>query len=225
MRRLGGPQTSSIVHRFAAVVMLTSILIYLVHIAVRAVARREKGLFWGPNTLIPQWRDLKDMVANVRWFLFLGKKPRYDRWTYWEKFDFWSVFWGIAIIGATGLILWFPVIATRVLPGWSANVAVIVHGHEALLAVGFIFSAHMFHSNLRPEKFPLDPLFATGRISEEEFLNERPDEYERAKAEGRLDDLYVEAPTSATRRFAYIYGAFALLSGLLFLYLMIQSAF
>jgi hypothetical protein len=44
----------------------------------------------------------------LRWFLFRGAKPTFEQWTYWEKFDFPAVFWGMFAIGGSGLLLWLP---------------------------------------------------------------------------------------------------------------------
>ena len=112
-----------------------------------------------------------------KWFFGRGPRPQFDRYTYWEKFDYWGVFWGMAIIGGSGLMLWFPTFFSRFLPGWLLNVATIVHGEEALLAVGFIFTIHFFHGHLRPEKFPMDMVIFTGQIPEHELKGERPIEY------------------------------------------------
>jgi cytochrome b subunit of formate dehydrogenase len=83
-------------------------------------------------------RDLTEFVGTLKWFVGRGKRPAYGRWTYWKKFDYFAVFWGIAVIGSTGLTLWFPVFFTRFLPGWLLNVTTIIHSDEALLATGFI---------------------------------------------------------------------------------------
>ena len=93
-------------------------------------------------------------------------------------------FWGMGIIGGSGLMLWFPVAFSRIVPGWVYNVALLVHGEEALLAVGFIFTIHFFNGHLRPEKFPMDMVIFTGRISEHEMKEERPAEYARQAAAG-----------------------------------------
>jgi len=220
MLRLGGAEAAGWVHRVSAIVMLSAIAVYLVHIAIRFFVRREKGLFTGHNTLLPRWKDVTDLLGNMRWFLFLGKQPRFDRWCYWEKFDFWAVFWGIAIIGASGLVLWFPVAATKLMPGWLINVANIVHGGEALLAVAFIFTFHVFHANLRPDKFPIDPLFLTGRMDESEMKHDRPMEYDRMVADGTLDDIVDEPPLLATTRFAYLLGGVIMISGIILVILM-----
>jgi transposase len=211
------------VHRVSALAMLGCIAVYLIHIAHRFIFLREKGLWTGPNTMLPRGKDFADFCGNVRWFLFLGKRPRYDRWTYWEKADFWAVFWGIVIIGGTGLILWFPETATLFMPGWMINVASIVHGHEALLAVAFILTFHIFHANLRPDKFPIDPLFLTGRYTEEELKHERPLEYERAVESGTLDKLQGRAPVQATIRVAYILGMIVMISGIVLVVLMFSA--
>ena len=120
--------------------------------------------------------------------------PRFDHFTYWEKFDYWAVFWGMGIIGFSGLVLWFPLFFSRLVPGWFFNIAMLVHGEEALLAVGFIFTIHFFNSHLRPEKFPMDTVIFTGRVSDRELREERPDEYERLRAGHELRRLQVDPP-------------------------------
>jgi cytochrome b subunit of formate dehydrogenase len=135
------------------------------------------------------------MIGHLRWFLRLGPRPRFDHFTYWEKFDYWAVFWGMGVIGGSGLVLWFPEFCSRFLPGSWFNIALLVHGEEGLLAVGFIFTIHFFNSHLRPEKFPMDPVIFSGRITAHELVEERPAEYERLVAERRLEEHEVgEAP-------------------------------
>ena len=135
--------------------------------------------------MVPQPRDLTDLVQHVRWFVGRGPRPQFDRYTYWEKFDYWAVFWGMGIIGGSGLLLWFPVFFARFVPGWVFNVALLIHGEEALLAVGFIFTIHFFNGHLRPEKFPMDPVIFTGRITVDELQHERPAEYARDSSRGQ----------------------------------------
>ncbi len=93
----------------------------------------------------------------------------------------------MVIIGGSGLLLWFPVFFSKLLPGWMFNIAALIHGEEALLAVGFIFTFHFFNGHVRPAKFPMDTVVFTGRISEHELKDERATEYERLVREGRLD--------------------------------------
>ena len=192
---LGGFESAGFIHRSAAVLMFT---IFAVHLAdLYHLKRREHGswraLLLGPGTMLPTRKDLSDAAATVKWFLGLGPRPAYGRWTYWEKFDYFAVFWGIAIIGSTGLTLWFPVFFTRFLPGWSINVATIIHSDEALLATGFIFTVHFFNTHLRPEKFPMDLTIFTGRMPVAELKLDKPLEYEALVAAGKLEDKLEEA--------------------------------
>jgi cytochrome b subunit of formate dehydrogenase len=131
-------------------------------------------------------QDIKDFWATVKWFVGAGPRPSYGRWTYWEKFDYFAVFWGVAVIGFSGLILWFPEYFTKVMPGWLINVAMIIHSDEALLAVGFIFTIHFFNTHLRPDAFPMDMAIFTGTIPYNEFKHDRPREFEALKKSGRL---------------------------------------
>ncbi len=148
-----------------------------------------------------------------------------DRWTYWEKFDYFAVFWGIIIIGVSGLALWFPSFFTRFFPGWFLNAAFLIHSDEALLAVGFIFMFHFFHTHLRPESFPLDPVIFTGRVPLARFKEERPVEYQRLVQTGSLEARIVAAPTREQIRMARIFGFGAVAVGMALMLAILWSFF
>jgi cytochrome b subunit of formate dehydrogenase len=193
-RILGGFEGAGLIHRMAAVLMGCLFTTHLVDLVRRK--RRDhstwKKMLFGPNSMIPNWKDLSDLVGTVKWFLGKGERPAYGRWTYWEKFDYFAVFWGIAVIGSTGLMLWFSEAFTHVVPGWFLNVANIIHSDEALLAVGFIFTIHFFNTHLRPEKFPMDIVVFTGQMPLEELKRDKPLEYEAMVKSGELEKRMVE---------------------------------
>jgi cytochrome b subunit of formate dehydrogenase len=189
-RMLGGYETAGFIHRAAAVTMFGIFVTHLWDLNRRR--RAEYGgspwrMLTGPDTMLFTRRDLRELAASLKWFVGAGPRPRYGRWTYWEKFDYFAVFWGIFVIGSTGLMLWFPVFFTRFLPGWLINVATIIHSDEALLATGFIFTVHFFNTHLRPEKFPMDLVVFTGRVPLAEFKRDKPAEYEDLVARGDLE--------------------------------------
>ena len=192
---LGGFESAGYIHRSAAVVMFGVFITHLVDLY--RLKKTEHGswraLLLGPSSMLPSRRDLTEFVGTLKWFVGKGERPAYGRWTYWEKFDYFAVFWGIAVIGSTGLTLWFPVFFTRFLPGWFLNVATIIHSDEALLATGFIFTVHFFNTHLRPEKFPMDITVFTGRMGMEELKRDKPREYEALVASGKLDEKMEEA--------------------------------
>jgi cytochrome b subunit of formate dehydrogenase len=226
-RLLGGQPAMAVMHRVAAIVL---IVVFVVHVLDVRRKKRESGRTWkemltGPDTILFAKRDLTDLVASVRWFFGIGPRPSYGRYTYWEKFDYFAVFWGVMVIGSTGFVLWFPELLTRVLPGWSINVATIVHSDEALLAVGFIFTIHFFNTHFRPDKFPMDPVIFTGRMTLEELKHDKPDEYEQLVREGRLDEHLVEPMPRSVERGFKVFGFAALGVGLLLIVLIVYAMF
>ena len=209
-RIFGGFEFAGYIHRFAAVVMFG---IFFTHLFELLYRKRKKygsvpSMVFGPNTMLPTKKDFKDFLGSLKWFLGLGDRPKYGRWTYWEKFDYFAVFWGMIVIGSTGLMLWFPEFFTIFLPGWLLNVATIIHSDEALLATGFIFTVHFFNTHLRPEKFPMDIVIFTGRMTVEELKEDKPAEYEALVKSGQLEnnlvDPYPPIVIKGIRFFAWI---------------------
>ncbi len=217
---LGGVEPSRYLHRLFAMVTIGYFVFHLVSLASRILRKRQYHFLFGPESMVPRPKDLFDFWQNLRWFLYLGPPPRLDRYTYWEKFDYFAVFWGVPIIGLSGLMLWFPTFFARFLPGNWLNVAMLVHADEALLAVGFIFTFHFFHTHLRPESYPIDIVIFTGKMPLQKFKEERPEEYRRLADEGKLESILVEPPSSAFIKLCRTFGFSALAVGL-FLIVMI----
>lgn len=212
----GGFESAGYMHRFAAVIM---IIVFLTHLYdVYRLKNKEfsswKKLLTGENSMLFNKRDFKDLIGSLKWFLGKAERPQYGRWTYWEKFDYFAVFWGMFVIGSTGLTLWFPEFFTRFVPGWFINVATIIHSDEALLATGFIFTVHFFNTHLRPEKFPMDIVIFSGSVPLEEFKLDRPEEYQKLVDSGELEKYLVEPYPPIVIRAIKIFGWTALTIGL-----------
>ena len=212
-RILGGFATMGVLHRIAAVVLIS---LFIFHLTRVWKGHNESGKSWiayifGPSSLMFNLTDIRQIWESIKWFFGRGPRPHYGRFTYWEKFDYFAVFWGVFIIGSTGLLLWFPVFFTRLMPGWAVNVATIIHSDEALLAVAFIFTIHFFNTHFRPDKFPMDPVIFTGRVSLEELKHDKPGEYEELMASGtiaeieeRLVDAFPKRLEKAFKTFGFI---------------------
>ena len=192
----GGIESAGLIHRVFAAMLIVNFVLHFIGLGRSFLRRSGSWSQWvfGPNSLVPRWKDITDCVGMFRWFAGGRRMPRFDRWAYWEKFDYWAEVGGSMIIGGSGLLLWFPEIASKILPGWLFNVAMIVHGYEALLAIGFIFTIHFFNAHLRPGIFPVDEVMFTGSVPEEELKHHRPEEYDRLVKTGRLDSLRVHSP-------------------------------
>jgi len=202
-RALGGIEAAGFLHRVCAIITFGYFFTHIGSLMLQVIRGRPlKQILWGPDSMVPQLKDLRDVIGQFKWFFGLGPRPRFERYSYMEKFDYWAVFWGVAIIGGSGLLLWFPEFFARFLPGWVFNVATIVHGDEALLAMSFIFTIHFFNVHFRPEKFPIDLVIFTGRHTVDYIKEEHPLEYERRKEAGAIDAL-VAPPVSRT---AYVWS-------------------
>jgi cytochrome b subunit of formate dehydrogenase len=220
VRVAGGFGAVLFFHKFCAIVMTAAFLIHVADIGYRVVAKREYGLLWGPTSMVPRWKDIQDFIGNMKWFLHLGPRPRFDRYAYWDKFDYWGVFWGMAIIGFSGYAMWFGSFFAHLIPGSWLNIALLIHGEEAILAVGFIFAIHYFNTHLRPESFPMDLTIFTGRLTEEELKHNHPEEYERLVETGGLKAIEAETPPLWLNNFARVIGATAVAAGVIMLVLM-----
>jgi len=196
---LGGFESTAVAHRIFGLVNGGCLVFYVFLMSFRilqgpANGGSRLGMIFGPDSPLPSFRDVKDIFGVIRWFTGMGPKPTFERWAYWEKVDLWGASADIVIIGATGLILWFPAFFCLYLPGEVLNIAKVIHSTQALLATGFVFTIHFISTHLRPEKFPMDMAVLTGLVSEEDMEEERPEYLERMRREGRLEELKAIVP-------------------------------
>ncbi|HTX66607.1 MAG TPA: cytochrome c3 family protein [Opitutaceae bacterium] len=235
---LGGAEVARSLHHFGALITFAYFALHLGELAGslwrnrgtlrdpatgRFAGRRLWDALFGPDSMVPGLQDWRDFIAHQKWFFGKGERPQFDRWTYWERFDYFAVFWGVAIIGFSGLVMWFPVFFTRFLPGWVINIALVVHSDEALLAAGFIFTFHFFNTHFRIEKFPMDTVIFSGRISKTELLHERKRWYDRLVATGRLEDYRVKDDWEGSKRIARSFGFIFFGTGLVLLALIVYA--
>ncbi|MGQ0523248.1 MAG: cytochrome C [Betaproteobacteria bacterium] len=222
MNFLGGPRVAAIIHRTAAIVILSIFLAQLIYFVARLAPRWRTFKWFGHTSLVPGPQDIRDMVAMFRWFFGKGPRPVFGRWTYWERFDYWAPFWGLFIVGGSGLMLWFKEATAAMWPGWMFNVAALAHGEEAFLAIVFLFTVHFFNNHFRPDKLPPpDIVMFTGAVSLEEFAREHTLEYEELMRTGQLEKHLVDAPSPQMTLGSKILGIVLLVFGLTLLALVL----
>lgn len=206
MSMLGGPERAGIIHRINAVLFAAVFFWHLIYLTLKIGRNWKNFKIFGPNSLVPGLQDLKDIIAMFKWFFGKAPRPVFDRWTYWEKFDYWAPFWGVTIIGVSGILMWVPHITALYLPGWVFSVAAIFHSEEAFLAVVFLFTVHFFNNHFRPDKFPLDRVMFTGTMTLEDLQQEHPLHYQRLLESGELERHLVSAPSSTMLRLSTVLG-------------------
>ena len=181
---MGGLGVARWVHR-ASGLAFGALLVFHLGTAVLGLVTRRQAL-----TLVPSRKDFRDVVLNLRYYLGLTEqRARFERFDYREKFEYWGMVMGAVVMTATGLVLNFPILVTRWLPGQLIPVAKVAHSNEGLLAFLVVITWHIYNAHLAPEVFPFNKAIFTGRISIERLKHEHALEYERlfpepAAAEG-----------------------------------------
>ena len=216
----GGYDTSLLIHQWVGVIMIVGFILHIAYLFSRIDWHNLGQSIFGPDSLVPNLHDFKHLWQRILWFFGLGPSPKLERWTYWEKFDYWAVFWGLPLLAVTGLMLMFPLASSRILPGWALNIAAFLHRAEAVLAVAYIFIVHFYIGHLRPSSFPMNEAMFSGGVELEEAMEEKPAWVERLRKEGRLELAEAPAPALWYRVVYFIFGYSALAFGL---YLLING--
>lgn len=173
----GGINNSTIVHRIGAGMLIYFMVHHLFYTILSRDGRRDFML------LIPMPKDMRDAIQNVRYFLGRSQeKPRFGRFSYIEKFDYWAVYWGCVIMIGSGALLWGESIALKFFPKFVLDIAHEAHSDEALLATLAIVIWHFYNVHFNPDRFPGTLMWWHGEISEHEIKEEHPLEYEEIMA-------------------------------------------
>ncbi|MDR7544953.1 MAG: cytochrome b/b6 domain-containing protein [Armatimonadota bacterium] len=176
---MGGIETTRLVHRTAAVVLIALGLWHLLDvIATRKRPVRRHDMKIGA-------RDILDLIGDIRYLAGRSpQRPQFGRFDYRQKFEYWAVLWGTVLMGATGLVMWFPEFWTRWFPGLIVPAARVAHGGEALLALFAVILWHFYNAHFRPDIFPMDPAMFSGEIPVERLREEHSLEYQELEQLG-----------------------------------------
>ena len=173
----------SLLHRTAGVIMILTSLYHIYYLAFKPAGRRL--LF----DMLPRIKDITDMISNIRYYLGLeDNPPEFDRFSYKHKLEYGALFAGTTLMSVTGVLMWTE-------QDWSKfliDISILIHGMEAILACLAIMVWHLYEVHLRPHKFPLDHMWLTGVIDEEEMKAEYPIHYKKIMNDPELQKIYTE---------------------------------
>ena len=199
----GGIKTAPVIHKTFGAILMTLFfyhvfyLIYVIRKFHIAPMKKKHGKLSTIEVvkivltqgLVPNLKDAFDIRDLMKYLLFLTKKrPDGDNFTWKEKFDYWAPFWGMVIIGGSGLIMWNKELATQILPGEFLNFSLIAHSDEALLAALFLFIWHWYNVHFSISVFPMGKVFLTGYMSEELMVEEHYQYYVEVMKKAGLED-------------------------------------
>lgn len=177
---MGGMSVMQFVHRAAATLLILAWIYHTIELLVRW---KKANFSFDSWTMWPRKRDLTDLIGTVKYHLGRSPEPpSYDRFQFREKFDYFAVYWGMPIMVFSGLILWFPVYFGGMLPDLGIPLAYIAHADEAVLAFLTIITWHFYNTHFKPSSFPMNPVFITGTLTEEQMMEEHGDELKRIQA-------------------------------------------
>jgi len=156
------------VHRVAGAVFLGWMAWHVVYLKTRG------GRGWLRDILVCR-RDLSDFVQHV--LFFVGRRsepPKFGRFSYMEKCEYWALVWGAVIMAATGVMLWFDNWFTGSVgvPKVVLDVGHVIHYYEAWLATLAIVVWHVYATVFSPPVYPMNPSWWAGRMPEEMYREE-----------------------------------------------------
>jgi predicted CXXCH cytochrome family protein len=166
----------SLAHRIAGVAMVAISMYHLLYIFFT-----KRGRQFGLD-MLPKWKDVLDVRNNLAYLLRLSKKkPLFDRFGYAEKAEYWALIWGVVVMAATGILMWFEnyFIGLFTKLGW--DISRTIHYYEAILATAAIVVWHFYFVIFNPDVYPMSTVWLNGKISEEEMAEEHPLELEKLK--------------------------------------------
>lgn len=208
---LGGIERARLVHRAAALALLAIAMLHIAHLLYRLlVLRRPPHALAFPSEIKIWWRTVRYRLG------FDPELPDMGRFTPQEKLLYWATVWNIFSLGTTGLIMWKPVIITRIFPGQVIPAAKAAHGAEALLLVFVGLLWHLWHVLGRQWNFSI----FTGTLPEEAMIIEHPLEW-KAILEG-VDHPPLDLGLMRKRRYTFLTLAImivVILGGMLTLYI------
>jgi cytochrome b subunit of formate dehydrogenase len=173
---MGGIDRVRWIHRASGVLFVVLTVVHLTT-AIGLVLTGRSRL-----TIVPTRQDFLDAVTMMKYYLGMSdRQARFDRFDYRQKFEYWGLVLGAVIVISTGLVLLFPILTTRVLPGELIPAAKEAHGSEGLMAFLVVILWHIYNAHFSPGVFPFDKTIFTGKISVERMRHEHPLEYERLR--------------------------------------------
>ena len=169
---LGGQQNLIGIHLASAFLLGVLIVYHFAFYSTQYVVRRMRGNPV-PLSINLSKKDITDFIQSMKWMVGRGDAPKYPKYDYAQKFDYWGIYWGMIILGVPGVLLWmFGYNFMNGLP-------FVMHTDEAMLAVLFLMVFHFYQTHFNPRYFPMNKVFITGKMSEKDMQKEHPAELER----------------------------------------------
>lgn len=158
--RLFGDFETMLRAHLGAAALLAFVAVYHLATILAGLWRRRLDF-----AVVPRLRDFADFAHHLSYLLGLrSDPPRFGKFTWWEKFEYWAVVWGTTVMGISGLALAFPERTAIYVPRWVIGALRVAHSNEALLAFLAILIGHSYAAHFSPGVFPSSPVWYNGRL-------------------------------------------------------------
>jgi len=167
----GGFELRGVIHRVAATVMVLGAIWHIIYL----FSRRGRGWF---RDMVATKDDCLHILHNIKYFLgFRETPPRYKRFSYLEKLEYWAMAWGTIIMTATGFLLWFDnyFVSQWGIPKILLDVSLVIHYYEAWLAFLAILVWHLYGTIYSPSVYPMNTAWFAGRMPKQMYTHEHPE--------------------------------------------------
>jgi formate dehydrogenase subunit gamma len=186
----GGISSTRLIHRICGILLALSTVVHF-SMAIAGILSKKSSM-----SMVPTRKDFEDSILQLRYYLGMTHEhPHYDRYDYKQKFEYWGLIFGNIIMISSGFVLYYPVVAARIIPGEIIPAAKVMHSNEGLMAFLVITIWHIFNAHLNPDVFPFDSTIFTGKISRERMEHEHP--VELARIEGTVPSVEGHAAAHA----------------------------
>jgi cytochrome b subunit of formate dehydrogenase len=166
-------------HRAAACVMIAGAIAHVFFVIFSREGRRFV------MDMLPEPKDITDVLVTLRYYLVPGSpKPMHKRFGYAEKAEYWAVVWGTFLMAGTGLLIWFKLYATEMVPRWVIDVATTVHYFEAILASLAILVWHFYFVIFDPDIYPINWAWLDGKVTPHHYKEEHGLDHETLAQQG-----------------------------------------
>jgi formate dehydrogenase gamma subunit len=168
-----GSPMRGLLHRIAGIVTIGAGLYHVLYVLFTRRGRDQL------KHLVPRPQDASDMIRLMKFDLGLTKEgPKFGRYSYIEKIEYFGAIWGTLVMTVTGFVLWYDEFFSLLLPVWGVNVARVIHFYEAILASMTILVWHLYSVMFDPDVYPMNWSKVTGYISEDQMKHHHTLEWE-----------------------------------------------
>jgi cytochrome b subunit of formate dehydrogenase/nitrate/TMAO reductase-like tetraheme cytochrome c subunit len=156
-----------IIHRVAGVLLIGDGIYHIFYVVFTREGRRLI------LDLLPTPKDALDAWGTMLHSLGLRKeRPKYGRFNYAEKAEYWALVWGTALMALTGIMMWAKISVGNLLARWWVDAATAVHFYEAILATLAILVWHFYQVFFDPDVYPMNWAWRDGTMPVEHYKHE-----------------------------------------------------